>query len=134
MHNLKELRSLAMKITNKIKGKDLGFGFAQKQSWKVVNAKKSMRKNLVNIIYKRTDGTYKTAIATLCPALLPERKASKTNRKKFVKPVNQISYYNIELQKWESFKAEKLVSVGEVVTIASIVQSTFIQSQALKVA
>lgn len=121
MMNIQEKRKAVMNITNSIKS-ELGFSTAQRQAWKAFKTRQAMKNNIVTIAYKKANGEYRTAICTLCPALLP---VSKSNGTKRAKPAHQVCYFDIEKGMFRSFHAARLVSVIKVESLLSIVTNSF---------
>lgn len=81
---------------------------ALKQSWNLFRVRQAMRKDAVQIQYRKKDGTVRKALATTCPELIPDQVYRKsagglghTNM--------QFRYFDVEKNDWRSFIVANLI-------------------------
>lgn len=82
---------------------------ALKVAWCIVKFKARAVKRQVLIKYKKLDGTFRTAIATLCNDLTPKFTTTTTHRTKTNNDVQV--YFDMTKQAWRSFRVENLITV-----------------------
>lgn len=71
--------------------------------------KETFSKNIVNITFKKVDGSERTMKCTLDPTFLPEQ-TNKENTKKKVENENVLPVWNIDEQGFRSFRVDSLIS------------------------
>lgn len=98
------MKSQLFKIAHAIKGNFKSFSEALKHAWKVIRLKMQLKKGEVTFMFKKVDGTIRTALGTL--NLITEKgEGNKSKAPNF----GQIAYFDLQKGQYRSFKAENLI-------------------------
>lgn len=84
---------------------DLTKSEAWRKAWAAVRLQEAMQtsEKVEFSFVKVSTGEVRQAVGTLHPAIIPDVKGEGR-----IKPVNQITYFDLDRQQWRSFKAENL--------------------------
>ena len=115
--NRSAILSFAHAILSKTK---LAWGECQKLAWKIFRLKNQLKKNILKITFKKTDGTETTRLATLNPAFLPEPKRSSKKRKT---TSHKVTFWSVTDGGFRSLLPENFLKVEGTLSISNLVST-----------
>lgn len=79
------------------------------KAWKVCKLKEAMKEGQAQFTFLKTDGkTERKAVGTLKPYSLPKSKGTGKQ-----KPLHQITYFDVDVKGFRSFRAQNIISISE---------------------
>ena len=98
------------------KGYPIDQSFALKRAWWFESFRDALSNGFARFTYLKKDGTYRTALGTRSPLLIPADKVPKCpqNNEEWEERANAIPYFDLEKNEWRSFTVLNFVSLDEV--------------------
>ena len=88
--------------------RNITFRSALKQAWELFRLRKRMSNEIVEFVYKKSDGTIRIANGTLNQYIA---ETSGTRETKSYKQFNTMPYFDVEAKGWRAFKVSQLLNI-----------------------